>query len=83
LHENDRKTLLIGGIVVLMLGSLGITAGIILSFSQMHTNESAGIGAVGGGLEFAVLGSLADIVGVLSTAAGVILLFLSKRARNS
>lgn len=74
------KVLLTTGIAAFVLGLFGIGVGLIVSFSQVRMNESAGIGAVGGGIEFALLGSFAGLVGTIAVVAGVILLLLSKRS---
>ena len=76
------KVLLITGVAAFVLGLFGIGAGLFVSFSQLHTNESAGIGAVGGGIEFALLGSIAGILGSFAIVAGVIVMLVSKRSDN-
>ena len=73
------KALLAIGILAFALGTLGIAGGIIFSFSSLHTNESAGIGAVGAGIQFALIGSIIGIGGVLMSVVGIILLLVSKR----
>jgi hypothetical protein len=78
------KALMICGTLAFVLGLLGIAGGIILSFSSLRMNESAGIGAIGGfWLQLALLGSLAAIVGVFLIVVGVILFLLSKRSENN
>ena len=74
------KALVILGIVVFLFGLFGIAGGLIISFGQLHSNESAGIGAVGGGIEFALLGSIAGFIGTILIVTGVILLLVSKRS---
>ena len=74
------KALVILGIVVFLFGLSGIAGGLIISFGQLHSNESAGIGAVGGGIEFALLGSIAGFIETILIVTGVILLLVSKRS---
>lgn len=77
----SRITLL--GIALVTLCPLGGLAGTIWgiyrSFGAMVTNESAGIGAVGGGLELALVFT---IFGLLGTSFGVILILLGTRKSN-
>lgn len=76
------KALLILGVTTFLLGLFVIAGGIVFSFSSLRMNESAGIGAVGGGIQFALLGSITGIVGTIVIVAGVILLLLSERSHN-
>ena len=75
------KKLIVPGTVVFLIGILGIVGGIFESFQSIHINESAGIGAVGAGLQFALIGSVAGIMGGLLIAAGLILLLISRRSK--
>ena len=75
------KKLIVPGTVVFLIGILGIVGGIFESLQEIHINESAGIGAVGAGLQFALIGSVAGIMGGLLIAAGLILLLISRRSK--
>ena len=73
------KVLIVTGVVILALGILSIIGGLVVSFRSMRFNESAGIGAVGGALQFALIGSVAGIIGVLLIVVGLIMFLISKR----
>jgi hypothetical protein len=75
------KKLIFAGTIVFLIGTLGIILGIFESFRSIHINESAGIGAVGAGLQFALIGGVAGVMGGLLIAAGLILLLISRRSK--
>jgi|tagenome__1003787_1003787.scaffolds.fasta_scaffold20074795_1 hypothetical protein len=73
------KILVGGGAVLFILGLLGTAGGMYVSFRSLKTNESAGIGAVGGvALEMAVIGAIASMIGLLLLIAGVAILVIKK-----
>jgi hypothetical protein len=72
--------LLIGSGTLLMLASMiGTYTGIYSSFSALKMNETAGIGAVGGALSFALVSSVAFFIGMLLLIIGVVRLLLKNR----
>ena len=72
------KILVGGGAVLFILGLLGTAGGMYESFDSLKTNESAGIGAVGGGIELALIGAIGSIIGLLLFIAGVAILVIRK-----
>jgi len=78
------KPLIITGVVTLAIGVLGIFVGIFESFGSIRINGNAGVGAVGAGLPFLLIGSVAAVAGGLLTLVGSILLIVSRHSdRNS
>lgn len=73
------KILVIAGGLLVGLGPIGIVGGIYKSFASLKTNESAGIGAVGGGIELALVSAILSVVGLLLLVAGIILFVVNKR----
>ena len=69
------KILVIVGGLLLCLGPIGIAGGIYKSFDSLKTNESAGIGAVGGGIELALIGTVVSVIGLLLLISGVIVFY--------
>ncbi|MEQ1646814.1 MAG: MotA/TolQ/ExbB proton channel family protein [Pyrinomonadaceae bacterium] len=72
----SRKLISIGLVFLIVsvaVGLLGTAWGVSRSFGSMVTNESAGIGAVGGGIFEALIFSIVGIIGFL---AGVALLIV-------
>lgn len=64
-----------------LVGLAGTIWGIYHSFGAMVTNESAGIGAVGGGIWYALIFT---ICGLLGAFAGILLIvFGIRKARQS
>ena len=76
---------MVGGVVLLtvsiLIGLGGTIWGIYSSFDALHTNESAGIGAVGGGIQNALVSTIVSIIG---SAIGIILIIVGAiRSRRS
>jgi hypothetical protein len=77
------KILVIAGGLLLVLGSLGIGGAILKSLDSVRFTGSAGIGAVGGGLELALIGAVVSVIGLLLLAAGVVIFVVnSNRSTN-
>lgn len=75
--------ILIGSGVLLILFSLnGIVAGIFLSFQALKTNESAGIGAVGSGIQFALISNIVFFVGLLILIVGLVKFYRDRKSRS-
>ena len=74
------KILIGGGSLIIFVGVIGIVGGILRSFQALKFNESAGIGAVGGGLQLALVGTILCFVGLLVLVFGCIKLYRDKRA---
>ena len=74
------KILIGGGSLIIFVGVIGIVSGILRSFQALKFNESAGIGAVGGGLQLALVGTILCLVGLLVLVFGCINLYRDKRA---
>ena len=73
----SRKLISIGLVLLIVsvaVGLLGTVWGMSRSFGSKVTNESAGIGAVGGGIFEALIFSIVGIIGFL---AGVALIIVS------
>ena len=66
------------GLLFIVGSLLGIVGGIYASFSSLQFNESAGIGAVGSGIWFAMLSSFAALVGIVLAIVGLILVAKNK-----
>lgn len=78
----DRKLIptgLVLLIVSVVVGLLGTVWGISRSFGSMVTNESAGIGAVGGGIFEALIFSIVGIIGFLAGLALIIVSLVRSR----
>jgi hypothetical protein len=72
--------LVIAGGILVAIGPMAIAGGIYKSFDSLKINESAGIGAVGGGLlELALIGAIVSVTGLLLLIAGAVI-FVVKRA---
>lgn len=71
------------GLILVVLGPLAGIGGTIWSisgsFAALKTNESAGIGAVGVGLQSAIVFSIA---GIVATIVGAILIIRAIRRSN-
>jgi hypothetical protein len=81
MKQNMIIKILIGGGLLLMAASLlGIIGGIYGSFASLKFNETAGIGAVGNGLLFALLSNVAFFVGLLLFIIDVVKLVLKNRS---
>jgi biopolymer transport protein ExbB/TolQ len=72
------KIFIIGGGILFILGLIGTPVGIYMSFDALDANESAGIGAVGDGIGFALISNIVSIIGSLLLIVGVVLLVLKK-----
>jgi len=72
------KILVIVGGLLVGLGPIGIVGGIYRSFASLKTNELAGIGAVGGGIELALISAILSVVGLLLLVAGIIVVVVNK-----
>ena len=69
----------LGAGLLLTVGSvLGIVGGIYASFAGMKFNESAGIGAIGNGIWFAMLSSFTALVGIAFAIVGLVLVVKNK-----
>jgi len=64
----------------MVAGLFGIIAGIYESFASIKFNETAGIGAVGNGLLFALISNVAFFVGLVLLIIGVIKLARKNRS---
>lgn len=73
------KLLIVGGVVIILSGIIGIGGGIYYSFQAMQFSESAGIGAVGSGLLFALVSNILIFVGLAIMAVGLVKFY---RERN-
>ncbi len=74
------KILIGSGILIVFVSIICVLGGIFSSFQALRFNESAGIGAVGGGLQFALLAVILFIVGLLFMVFGGLKLYRGKRA---
>jgi hypothetical protein len=72
------KVLVIAGGFLLGLGPIGVAGGIYKSFASLKTNELAGIGAVGGGIELALVSAILSVIGLLLLVAGMIAFVVNK-----
>lgn len=78
----DRKLIPTGLVLLIasvVVGLLGTVWGISRSFGSMVTNESAGIGAVGGGIFEALIFSIVGIIGFLAGLALIIVSLVRSR----
>ena len=76
-----EKILIASGILVMVAGLFGTIAGIYESFASIKFNETAGIGAVGAGLWFALLSNIGFFGGLLLLIIGIVK--LARKARSS
>ena len=76
------KILIGSGILVIFISLIGIVGGIFGSFQALKSNESAGIGAVGFGIQFALVSNILFFAGLLVLVFGCIKLYRDKRARK-
>jgi hypothetical protein len=75
------EEILIGsGLLLTAASPIGVIWGIYRSFAALKFNESAGIGAVGNGLWFALVGSIAFFIGLALLIIGVVKFMRSKRS---
>ena len=72
------KILIACGIVIILASLIGIGGGIYSSFQAMKANESAGIGAVGSGLQFALVSNILVFLGLAILAIGLVKFFKEK-----
>ena len=72
------KIILATGLLLTGAGILGLAAGVYVSFAALRFNESAGIGAVGGGIWFAMLGSVTSLIGIALAIVGLMLVIKNK-----
>ena len=77
-----EKILIGSGLLLMAASSIGVVAGIYRSFSAMRFNETAGIGAVGNGILFALASNVAFFVGLILLIGGVVKLVRKNRSRN-
>jgi hypothetical protein len=73
------KILIGSGILMIAASVLGIVFGIYSSFAALKTSESAGIGAVSGSIEFALLSSIFIFVGFIFVIIGVVKLYKNSK----
>jgi len=68
----NHKNLIYSGLILisvsLVIPSLIVVWGIYSSFEALRTNQTAGIGAVGGGIEVGLIASIFGIVGFVTGA---------------
>ena len=76
------KALIALGILLMVGSPFGVIAGIINSFAALHGNETAGIGAVGAGVYFALISSIAFFVGLILLVVGIIKLNRDKNPKG-
>ncbi len=76
------KILIAIGTLIIVASVFGIIAGIGGSFYALKTNESAGIGAVGTGIWFALISNIAFFVGVIVLGIGCIKLYRERKQRK-
>ena len=76
------KFLIISGISIIVASFLGIFWGIYRSFAALKTNESAGIDAVGGGIQFALYSNIFIFAGIILVVAGAIKLYKDGKAKK-
>jgi hypothetical protein len=76
------RILLVSGILMIVASFIGVALSLHSSFASLHTNESAGIGAVGDGIYFALISTIAFFVGLGLLIGGVIKLILEKRSKS-
>jgi len=77
-----EKILIGSGLLLMAASSIGVVGGIYRSFSAMRFNETAGIGAVGNGILFALVSNIAFFVGLVLLIVGVVKLVRKNRSRN-
>ena len=83
IKETVLAKVLIAAGILLMVGSLfGVIAGIISGIAAFHGNETAGIGALGGGLQFALISIIAFFVGLTLIVAGIVRLYRDKKSEG-
>ena len=74
------KILIGSGILIMFTSIIGVVGGIFGSFEALKSSESAGIGAVGDGIQFALVSNILFFVGILVLLFGCIKLYRDKRA---
>ena len=74
----SRKILVFAGGLLLVLGSLGVCGAIYKSLDSARFNGSAGIGAVGGELELALIAAVVSVIGLLLFLTGIIVFIVNK-----
>ncbi len=76
------KILIGSGVLLILFSLIGIVAGIFLSFQALKTNESAGIGAVGSGIQFALISNIVFFVGLLILIVGLVKFYRDRKSRS-
>ena len=77
-----EKILISSGLLLMAASSIGVVAGVYRSFSAMRFNETAGIGAVGNGILFALISNIAFFVGLVLLIVGVVKLVRKNTSRH-
>lgn len=74
------KLLIGSGIFLILSGVIGCALGIYSTFQAMKFNENAGIGAIGTGIQFALISSIFALVGFILLIIGWIKLYRDKKS---
>jgi biopolymer transport protein ExbB/TolQ len=70
------------GILLMLAGFFGTFWGIYQSFAALDNSESAGIGAVGGWIRFALVSSIVGILAIIPVAVGLVKLYKASKSKN-
>ena len=76
------KVLIGIGVLLILVSLIGIVAGIFLSFQALKTNESAGIGAVGSGIQLALVSNIVFFVGLLILIVGLVKFYRDRKPKS-
>lgn len=76
------KILIGSGVLLILVSLIGIVAGIFLSFQALKFNESAGIGAVGSGIQFALVSNIVFFVGLLILIVGLVKFYRDRKSKS-
>jgi hypothetical protein len=76
------KVLIVIGVAIILVSTLGIAGGIVGSLRETQTNGGAGIGALGGSdFLFAMRSTVFFFVGLFIMIAGLIRRYLDKKEK--
>jgi hypothetical protein len=83
----NHKKLIYSGTAILiasiLIGTLGVFWFIHNSFESLRTNQTAGIGAVGASIEYAIVSSVFGIIGILTGLIFIIVGAVKARNQNN
>lgn len=82
-----QKKLIYGGLIIfastIIIGILGTVWGIHASFEALRTNQSAGVGAVGAGIESALFFTIFSMIGLLTGLILIVVGIVKQRSSKS